>query len=179
MNCSASTILSNWRASSTAAFSSDGALTLVMPMVEPSSGGLTISGRPSSATTPSRSVSGVMVAYFGVGTPAASQTILVVILSMPTRRGHHAAAGVGNAQLLERALQAAVFAVAAVQRDEHAVEFFRGQFGQRALGRIEGVGVDALRFQRLQHAGAGHEGDLALGGTAAEQDADLAQRKFR
>jgi hypothetical protein len=62
-----------------------------------------------------------------------------------------------------------------VQRDEHAVEFFGGQFGQRALGRVERVGVDAFRLQGLQHAGAGQDRDLALGGAAAEQDADLAQ----
>jgi hypothetical protein len=91
------------------------------------------------------------------------------------RRRHHAAAGVRDAELLEGALQAAVFAVAAVQRDEDAVEFFGGQVGQRAFGRVERMGVDALGLQGLQHAGAGQDRDLALGGTAAEQDADLAQ----
>jgi hypothetical protein len=55
-----------------------------MPMLEPSSGALTISGRPRSATSLSRSVLSSITAYFGVETPCASHTILVVILSMPT-----------------------------------------------------------------------------------------------
>ena len=47
--------------------------------------------------------------------------------------------------------------------------------GDAALARIEGVGVDALGLQGFQHAGAGHQGHFALGGTAAEQHADFAE----
>ena len=49
----------------------------------------------------------------------------------------HAAAGVGDAERLERALHGAVLAEAAVQRDEHAREAFALQVEQVALGRIE------------------------------------------
>ena len=52
----------------------------------------------------------------------------------------------GNAEQLERALHAAVLAVAAVQRDEAAREAFALELGELALGRIEGVRVDALRL---------------------------------
>ncbi|MNT36081.1 hypothetical protein D3C72_1721410 [compost metagenome] len=91
------------------------------------------------------------------------------------RASHHAAARVGNAQLFQRALQAAVFAEAAVQRDEDAVEFFSGQFGQAAFARVERMRVHAAACQRGQHARAGHQRHFALGRAAAEQDADLAQ----
>jgi hypothetical protein len=37
------------------------------------------------------------------------------------------------------------------------------QFADIPLGRIEGMRVDAARAQRLQHAGAGHQRNLALG----------------
>src|SRR5262249_8665294 len=41
--------------------------------------------------------------------------------------------------------------------------------------RVEGVRVDALRAQRLEHAVAAHQRDLALGGLAAQQHRDLAE----
>ena len=95
--------------------------------------------------------------YFGVGRPSASQTRLVADLVDRDGGRHHARAGVGNAEQLQRALHRAVLAEAAMQRDEAAIESAGLQFGQVPLGRIERVGVDAARQQRLQHAAAGHE----------------------
>ena len=43
------------------------------------------------------------------------------------RRGHHAAAGIGDAQQFQRALHRAVFAVTPMQRDKHAIKPFLGQ----------------------------------------------------
>jgi hypothetical protein len=62
-----------------------------------------------------------------------------------------------------------------VQRDEAAPEALALQFDQVALGGIEGVRVHALGLQRLQHAAAGHQRDLALGRLAAHEDGDLAE----
>jgi hypothetical protein len=68
---------------------------------------------------------------------------LVITLSMEIAGSHHARAGVGNAQQFERALHRAVFAEAAMQRDEAALEAFALQLDQVALGRVEGMRVDA------------------------------------
>ncbi len=62
-----------------------------------------------------------------------------------------------------------------MQRDEDAVKFFSGQFGQAALARVEAMRIHAMAFQRGQHARTGHQRHFALGRAAAEQDADLAQ----
>jgi hypothetical protein len=119
-----------------------------MPMDEPSRGGLTISGRPSSSGT----------------AITASRVWLLRRQPHPARRGqalghphalghhlvhrdgagHHAAAGVGDAHQFQRALHRAVFAVAAVQRDEDAGEALLAQRGQVLLGRVERVGVHPL-----------------------------------
>ena len=57
---------------------------------------------------------------------------------MAQRRGHHAAAGVGDAHQFERALHRAVLAVAAVQRDERARASRRASSSNNGpLGRIE------------------------------------------
>ena len=64
------------------------------------------------------------------------------------RGGHDAAAGVGDAQHLERALHRAVLAEAAVQRDEGAREALALQVEELALLRVEGVRVHALLAQR-------------------------------
>ena len=69
---------------------------------------------------------------------------------------------------LECALDGAVLAVPAVQRDEGAVE--AGQFVELALDRVEGVCIDALALQRGEHARAALERDLALGGGTAEEN---------
>ena len=92
------------------------------------------------------------------------------------RRGHHAGAGVRDAEQFERALHRAVFAVAAVQRDEAAHEAVALEFDEIALARVEGVRVDADRSQRGQHAVARQQRDLALGRRAAHQHRGLAER---
>jgi len=61
----------------------------------------------------------------------------------------HTGAGVGNAEQFQRSLNRAVFAIAAVQRDEDAVEFLRDQGREVALPWIEGMGVNALAAQCL------------------------------
>src|SRR6185503_10551474 len=90
------------------------------------------------------------------------------------RRAHHAAAGVGDAEHLERALDGAVLAAAAVQRDEAAREAFALQLEYVALRRIEGVRVDALGAQCLQNTVTAHERDFALRGFSAHQHRDFA-----
>src|SRR5206468_1774606 len=77
---------------------------------------------------------------------------------------------------LQSALHRAVLAVAAVQRDEAAREALALQFAQLALRRIEGIGIDALALQRIEHAGAGHQAHFALGAGAAHQHRNLAER---
>ena len=52
-------------------------------------------------------------------------------------RTHHAAAGVRQPEEIQRALQRAVFAARAVQRDEHALELAREQLAERLVARIE------------------------------------------
>src|SRR5690606_14490180 len=89
---------------------------------------------------------------------------------------HGAAAGIAQLQQLHRALQGAVFAVAAMQGDEHAIEARGRQLAQRMRAGIEQMRIDAGRLQRLVHALAGHQRHFALGGTAAVQDTHLAQR---
>jgi hypothetical protein len=51
--------------------------------------------------------------------------------------------------------------VATVQRDETAGKALP-EFADIPLRGIEGMRVDATRAQRLQHAGAGHQRNLAL-----------------
>ena len=48
-------------------------------------------------------------------------------------RAHDAAAGVRQPEEFERALQRAVFAAGAVQRDEHAIELARDEFAERLV----------------------------------------------
>ncbi|KAG1313781.1 hypothetical protein G6F62_014038 [Rhizopus arrhizus] len=91
------------------------------------------------------------------------------------RRGHRAAAGVRDAQQFQGALDRAVFAIAAMQGDEHPVEAFSGQLGQAAFARVEQVRVHAGAGQRLLHALAGHQRHFALGGTAAVQHTYFAE----
>jgi hypothetical protein len=90
-------------------------------------------------------------------------------------RGEHARAGVRQTEQLERALDAAVLAMAAVQGDEAADEALALELAELALGGIERMGVDAHAPQRQQHAGARHDRDLPLGRGAAHQHRDLAQ----
>ncbi len=88
--------------------------------------------------------------------------------------GHDAAASVRNTHLFERALQAAVFAEATVQRDEDAVESLHSQLGQALGAWIKCVGVNALALERIEHASAGHDRHVAFGGTTAKQHANFA-----
>ena len=92
------------------------------------------------------------------------------------RRGLHPAAGVGNTQRFEHALDRAVLASSTVQRDEDAVETRGLQFGKRLAARIERMRVDAAAAQGVEHASARHDRDLALRRATAEQHADLAER---
>ena len=156
-------------------------VTLVMPIVEPSRAGFTISGRPSSATTCCQSLPRVDDAIARRRNAAREPDELRAPLVHRERGGHDAAAGVRNAERLERALHRAVLAEAAVQRDEHAREAVARQLEQVALGRIERMRVDAALAQRVQHGVAGQQRDLALGRRAAEQHGDLAEivRRFR
>ena len=148
-------------------------------MDEPSRAGLTISGRPRSSGTRDHLLAVVGAAAQqrvprrrqALGQPDALGHDLVD----GHARGHHARAGVGDAQQFQRALHRAVLAEAAVQRDEAALEALALELRQVALGRVEGMRIDALGLQRLQHAAARHQRDLALGRVAAHQHGDLAE----
>ena len=146
-----------------------------MPIVEPSRAGLTISGSPSSATTRIQSVARVDDAILRRRNAAREPDELRAPLVHRQRRRHHAAAGVGNLQRLQRALHGAVLAEAAVQRDEDAREAVALQVEDVALGRIERMRVHALLAQRRQDAIAGHQRHLALRGRTAQQHRDFAE----
>ncbi len=90
-------------------------------------------------------------------------------------RGHHTRAGVGDAQQFQCPLHRAVFAVAPVQGDEAARVALGFQLGQAGMGGVKGMGIHAHAAQRLQHATAGHQRNLALGRIAAHQHRHLAQ----
>ena len=67
------------------------------------------------------------------------------------RRAEHAAAGVGQAKHLQRALDDAVFTTAAVQHIEHPVKTAVLQLCQQRIGGVDRVRVDAQPQQCLQH----------------------------
>jgi hypothetical protein len=87
----------------------------------------------------------------------------------------HAAAGVRNAEPLERALQRAVLAARSMQRDPGAIETGGDELAERVAGRIEEHRVDAARDERLVHGFAGHQRDLALRRVSAHQHRDAAK----
>src|SRR3546814_19898124 len=76
------------------------------------------------------------------------------------------AAGIRQAQQFQRALHGAVFTVASVQRNEHAVESCCGQVGQRTLAGLAKMGVDSRRLQRLLHTLARHDRKSVAQGTS-------------
>ncbi len=107
--------------------------------------------------------------------PLASHTSLVRHLSIASADAITPLPVYGNLQRLERALDRAVLAEAAVQRDEHAIEAVALQLPQVALGGIERMRIDTLLAQRAQHAVAGHERNLALRRRSAQQHGHLAE----
>ena len=106
-------------------------------MVEPSCAGLTISLSPELGDDAHPVGRASTTRHGGVGMPTADHTSLVRHLSIASADASDAAAGVRNAQRLQRALHRAVLAEAAVQRDEHALEAVALQVEELALGRIE------------------------------------------
>src|SRR6185437_11181819 len=90
-------------------------------------------------------------------------------------RAHDPAPGVGHAEVVERALQRAVLAAWAVQRDPHALEALRQELRERLVARVEGMGIDAAPLECVQHRLAGQQRDLALAGVAAEQHRHAAE----
>ena len=91
------------------------------------------------------------------------------------RRGEYAAARIGNAEPFKDALDGAVFAEAAVQGNEDALEALLFERREVLLLRVEGMRIDALRSQRLQHHGAALQRYLAFRRFAAEQHCNLAE----
>jgi hypothetical protein len=79
-------------------------------------------------------------------------------------RGHHAAAGVGNAHQLEGALHGAVLAAAAVQRDEGAVEALFLEDVQIGSAGSKAWASTPAACRAASTAPPRHQGDLALGG---------------
>src|SRR6516165_8523720 len=90
-------------------------------------------------------------------------------------RAHHAASGVGNAQVLERALERPVLAPRAVERDPDALEARDEQVRERLIARIEGEGLDTARLEGFQHGVAREERDLALAGITAVEHRHAAE----
>ena len=109
-----------------------------MPTLEPWVAGLTISGSPrrSSASVEDPAALAQHHEVAASATPTACARRLVRSLSMPMAEPMHAAAGVGNAEILERALQRAVLAARPVQRDPDALDA-RAR-AARASGRSRG-----------------------------------------
>ncbi|GAO24974.1 1-phosphofructokinase [Alicycliphilus sp. B1] len=145
-------------------------------MVEPSREGLTIMGEPSSWKAWAVSALLETSRQSGVGRPFEAPDALGHDLVHGDAGRHDAGAGIGDAQQLQRALHRAVLAVAAMQGDEAALVAVGLEFRQVGVRGIERMGIDAARAQRLQHAAAGHERDLALGRIAAHEHGHLAQR---
>ena len=96
-----------------------------MPTLEPCVAGFTISGRPEPFQRQRAIADGAQ--HHGVGGhhAHAPRQALGAQLVHAERRTQHAAAGVGQAEQLERALHAAVLAARSVQRDEGAIEALR------------------------------------------------------
>jgi hypothetical protein len=95
------------------------------------------------------------------------------------RARHHSAAGVRQAQVLERALHRPVLAEAPVQCDEHAVEVLRDELFEPLVSRVEAVRVDAALPERREHHVAAPQRDLALGAAAAQQHGHFAKSVAR
>jgi hypothetical protein len=87
----------------------------------------------------------------GRGVPRADYDPLGLELIHGQGRGEHAAARVGDAQPLERALHRAILAPWPVQDDECTCEAPAPELCDRPLLRVEGVGVDAAALQRGEH----------------------------
>ena len=94
--------------------------------------------------------------------------------------GQHARERVGDMQDLEKPLDAAVLAVASVQRGERdVVAAARDLLHKAFLRDVEKVNLREARVeQRLAARGAGFERDLALIGPSARQDHDLEGHEF-
>src|SRR5262249_36557059 len=91
------------------------------------------------------------------------------------RAREHARPRVGNAEQLERTLDGAVLAVAAVEEHKGAVEALADERLESPPLGIEGVGVDALLLQRSEHHRAALQRNGALGRAAAHKHGDLAE----
>ncbi len=118
-----------------------------MPTLEPCEAGLTIIGRPMSASARGRSAGLDSTAYSGAAKPAPDHDALGLELVHGERRGEHAAAGVGHAEPFERALHQSVLAAGAVQRDPGALEALAHQALHRPIARIERMRIDAAALQ--------------------------------
>ena len=81
--------------------------------------------------------------------------------------------GVGDADRLEHALDAAVLAEAAMQRVEAHVGAKRGELGRHVAPDIEAGHAVALRFERLGAGLAGTERDFPFRRPAAHQHRDV------
>src|SRR5690606_31383643 len=85
------------------------------------------------------------------------------------------AAGIRNAEQVERPLDRAVLAAATVQGDEGAHITLALEVFERTFGRIEGVGIHARALQRGEHGPAALKRHLTLRRRSAEQNSHLAE----
>jgi hypothetical protein len=143
-----------------------------MPTLEPSPAGLTISGRPSSAMMLSAVVRAAHHAPAWRREARGGEQPLAAQLVHGQRRAEHAAAGVGHAERLERALHEAVLAAAAVQRQPGAVEARPAEQRTGSLHRVDGMRIDAAANERGKYRLAADQRNLALGRLAAHQHGD-------
>src|SRR5437660_635954 len=91
------------------------------------------------------------------------------------RAPEHARSGVGDSEELERALDRAVLAVAAVQRDKDAVEPLFDKCLESPLLGIECVRIDTFFLQSGQDHCAALERNGSLRGTPAHHHGDLSK----
>ena len=90
------------------------------------------------------------------------------------RRCEHIGAGVGNPEHLQQALDAAVLAPPAVQRDERDFDLLLAERDVDVAIDVDRDGVVAALAQRREHRLPGAQGHLALAGQSSEQHTDLA-----
>ena len=81
--------------------------------------------------------------------------------------------GVGDAERLQHALDAAILAEAAMQRVEADVGAKLGELGRHVAPDIEAAHAVALRFERLGAGLAGAERDFPFRRPAAHQHRDV------
>ncbi len=110
---------------------------------------------------------------FGDGHARSGEHGLGAFLVHGKRRGEHARMGVRDAHGLEHALDAAVFAKAAVKCVEADIGLELGETRRNVVADIEEAHAIALRFESVATGLAGAERDLPFRRQPAHQHCDM------